>query len=103
MSLHHGLLRYCVLALAVAFLLVPRPASAQFDAATVLGTVADASGGVVPGAGRLFHVSDVSVQPFKVTGAMLVVTLAARVSESFPKSRRRTVCPGWTVLISRSR
>ena len=50
MPRHHGLFRYCVLALAVAFLLVPRLASAQFDAATVLGTVADATGGVVPGA-----------------------------------------------------
>src|SRR6187397_2020060 len=47
---HHGLFRYCVLALAVSFLLVPRLASAQFDAATVLGTVTDATGGVVPGA-----------------------------------------------------
>ena len=31
-------------------ILLPAPASAQFDAATVLGTVKDASGAVVPGA-----------------------------------------------------
>ncbi len=50
MPRHHGLFRFFVLALTVPFLLVPRLASAQFDAATVLGTVADATGGVVPGA-----------------------------------------------------
>ena len=38
------------LALVLACLLVPRIALAQFDAATVLGTVVDATGAVVPGA-----------------------------------------------------
>ena len=38
------------LALVLACLLVPRIALAQFDAATVLGTVIDATGAVVPGA-----------------------------------------------------
>ena len=39
-----------VLALALTCLFIPRAALAQFDAATVLGTVADATGAVVPGA-----------------------------------------------------
>ena len=38
------------LALALACLLFPRIASAQFDAATVLGVVIDATGARVPGA-----------------------------------------------------
>ena len=38
-----------VIAVLVA-LLLPAPASAQFDAATVLGTVRDSSGAIVPGA-----------------------------------------------------
>jgi hypothetical protein len=37
-------------ALLVAFLLLPAVAFAQFDAATVLGTVPDSSGAIVPGA-----------------------------------------------------
>ena len=40
----------CALALAIAVGAFSRPAHAQFDAATVLGTVRDSSGAVVPGA-----------------------------------------------------
>jgi hypothetical protein len=50
MFLPFGSFRCCGLVLAIACLLVPRLATAQFDAATVLGTVVDATGAVVPGA-----------------------------------------------------
>jgi Carboxypeptidase regulatory-like domain/TonB-dependent Receptor Plug Domain/TonB dependent receptor len=50
MMLNQRLSRAVVLVLAVVCLFVPRAVSAQFDAATVLGTVADATGAVVPGA-----------------------------------------------------
>ena len=42
--------RLSLLALGIAAALVPATALAQFDTATVLGTVKDSSGGVVPGA-----------------------------------------------------
>ena len=49
---HCSLASVCrtVLAAVVAILLSPAAAFAQFDAASVLGTVRDSSGGVVPGA-----------------------------------------------------
>ncbi len=50
MTLKPRLSAGAVLALALTCLLVPRSAAGQFDAATVLGTVADATGAVVPGA-----------------------------------------------------
>ncbi len=50
MSVYRVSSKVGALLLALTCLLVPRLASAQFDAATVLGTVADATGGVVPGA-----------------------------------------------------
>jgi hypothetical protein len=40
----------CALALALVLWLIPRPAAAQFDSATVLGSVVDATGARVPGA-----------------------------------------------------
>jgi hypothetical protein len=50
MSAQRGLSKLFVLALIAISALFPRSAAAQFDAATVLGTVVDASGAVVPGA-----------------------------------------------------
>ena len=44
------MIRVSALALALACLLSPRIASAQFDTATVLGAVVDATGARVPGA-----------------------------------------------------
>ena len=42
--------KLCAMVFALALLLAPRAAMAQFDAATVLGTVVDATGAVIPGA-----------------------------------------------------
>ena len=41
-----------------------------------------------PAAGRLFQVTVVSVHALVESGTMAVATLAARVSDSFPKRRR---------------
>jgi hypothetical protein len=50
MFLFRGSARFCAIVFALACLLAPRVAQAQFDAATVLGTVVDATGAIVPGA-----------------------------------------------------
>jgi hypothetical protein len=55
------------LALVLACLLVPRIALAQFDAATVLGTVIDATGAVVPGATVTLRNTDTGITATTVT------------------------------------
>ena len=55
------------LALVLACLLVPRIALAQFDAATVLGTVVDATGAVVPGATVTLRNTDTGITATTVT------------------------------------
>jgi hypothetical protein len=67
MFLHRGFTRVCAAALALACLLLPRLASAQFDAATVLGTVVDASGAVVPGATVTIKNADTGITANTVT------------------------------------
>jgi len=67
MFLHRGSTRVCAAALALACLLLPRLASAQFDAATVLGTVVDASGAVVPGATVTIKNADTGITANTVT------------------------------------
>ena len=56
-----------VLALVLACLLVPRIASAQFDAATVLGAVADATGARVPGATVTLKNADTGIVSTTIT------------------------------------
>ena len=50
MFLFRGSARLCAFVLALSSLFAPRAAMAQFDTATVLGTVVDATGAVIPGA-----------------------------------------------------
>ena len=56
-----------VLALVLACLLVPRIASAQFDAATVLGAVTDATGARVPGATVTLKNADTGIVSTTIT------------------------------------
>jgi hypothetical protein len=56
-----------VLALALAALLVGRPAAAQFDSATVLGTIVDATGAAVPGATVTLKNADTGITATTVT------------------------------------
>jgi outer membrane receptor protein involved in Fe transport len=56
-----------LLALALACLLFPRGASAQFDAATVLGAVVDASGARVPGVTVTLRNSDTGIVSTTIT------------------------------------
>jgi len=60
-------MRACAFALVLAGLLYPRLASAQFDSATVLGAVVDASGAVVPGATVTLRNADTGITATTVT------------------------------------
>ena len=60
-------IKACALALVLAGLFHPRLALAQFDTATVLGTVVDASGAVVPGASVTLKNADTGITATTVT------------------------------------
>ena len=66
-QLPRSMMSVSVLALVLACLLVPRIASAQFDAATVLGAVADATGARVPGATVTLKNADTGIVSTTIT------------------------------------
>ena len=66
-QLPRSMMSVSVLALVLACLLVPHIASAQFDAATVLGAVADATGARVPGATVTLKNADTGIVSTTIT------------------------------------
>jgi Carboxypeptidase regulatory-like domain/TonB-dependent Receptor Plug Domain len=66
-QLPRSMMSVSVLALVLACLLVPRIALAQFDAATVLGAVADATGARVPGATVTLKNADTGIVSTTIT------------------------------------
>jgi hypothetical protein len=67
MSVHRSQSRAWIVALALACLALARPATAQFDSATVLGTIVDASGAAVPGATVTVKNADTGITATTVT------------------------------------